>query len=121
MHGGAANAGARVAVAALVVVAFACGGCTPQPNAATQAPYEYQRIIMGAPCRLVIHAADESTADDAAQAVFARMGEIEEALSDWMPESEVRRLPAAAASFPTHHRIWPCSDPQRLRSPFHLR
>ena len=54
MPGGPANAGARVAVAALVAVAFVCGGCSPQPTAATQAPYEYQRIIMGAPCRLVI-------------------------------------------------------------------
>ena len=98
MHGGAANAGARVAVAALVAAAFACGGCTPQPTAATQAPYEYQRIIMGAPCRLVIHAADEAAADDAAQAAFARMGAMEEALSDWMPASEVRRLPAAAGA-----------------------
>ena len=98
MHGGAANAGARVASAALVAVAFACGGCSPPPTAATKAPYEYQRIIMGAPCRLVIHAVDETTADDAAQAAFARMGTMEEALSDWMPASEVRRLPAAAGA-----------------------
>ena len=95
---GAASAGVRVAVAALVAVAFACFGCSPQPTAATQAPYEYQRIIMGAPCRLVIHAVDETTADDAAPAAFARMGPMEEALSDWMPASEVRRLPAAAGA-----------------------
>ena len=96
MRVGAAGAGARVAVAALAAVAFACGGCTPQPTAATPAPYEYRRIIMGAPCRLVIHATDEQTADDAAQAAFARMGAMEEALSAWMPASEVCRLPAAA-------------------------
>ena len=95
---GAASAGARAAVAALVAVAFACVGCSPQPTAATRAPYEYQRIIMGAPCRLVVHAADELTADDAAQAAFARMGTMEEALSDWMPQSEVRRLTAAAGA-----------------------
>jgi thiamine biosynthesis lipoprotein len=95
---GAASAGVRVAVAALVAVAFACVGCSPQPTAATLTPYEYQRIIMGAPCRLVIHAVDETTADDAAQAAFARMGTMEEALSDWMPQSEVRRLPAAAGA-----------------------
>ena len=98
MRVGAASAGARVASAALVAVAFACGGCSPQPTAATPTSFEYQRIIMGAPCRLVIHAADEATADDAAQAAFARMGAMEEALSDWMPASEVRRLPAAAGA-----------------------
>lgn len=95
---GTANAGARVAAAALAAVAFACGSCTPHPTAVVPAPYEYQRIIMGAPCRLVIHAADEPTADDAARAAFARMGAMEEALSDWMPESEVRRLPTAAGT-----------------------
>jgi len=36
--------------------------------------------------------------EQAAQAAFARMGEMEEALSDWMPASEVRRLPLTAGA-----------------------
>ncbi len=48
---------------------------------------------MGAPCTIVLYAADEAAADAAARAAFARLAQIEEALSDWMPASEVRRLP----------------------------
>ena len=49
-----------------------------------------------APARVVFYASDVDAADEAARAVFARLGAIEEALSDWMPASEVRQLPARA-------------------------
>ncbi|MBU3683129.1 MAG: FAD:protein FMN transferase [Phycisphaerales bacterium] len=57
--------------------------------------HEYRRIVMGAECRVVV-AADEQTADRAAEAAFARLAEVEQALSDWMAGSEVRRLPVRA-------------------------
>ena len=64
-------------------------------TAACTQVHEYRRIVMGAECRILV-AADEQTADRAAEAAFARLAEVEEALSDWMAGSEVRRLPVRA-------------------------
>jgi thiamine biosynthesis lipoprotein len=85
--------------AACCVAAAGCSGqrATPAAQAAASAPateaFEYRRIVMGAECRLVLHAASQSTADAAARAAFERLAAIEESLSDWMPSSEVRSLP----------------------------
>lgn len=74
-------------VACLVPWAALAAACTPV--------HEYRRIVMGAECRILV-AADEPTADRAAEAAFARLAEVEQALSDWMAASEVRRLPVRA-------------------------
>jgi thiamine biosynthesis lipoprotein len=79
----------RAAVAAAFAALAALGGC------ATAEVHEYRRIVMGAECRILV-AADEASADRAAAAAFRRLAEVEEALSDWIPSSEVRRLPARA-------------------------
>ena len=80
MRGAAAGAALWCAVAAT--------GC------ATEA-FEYRRIVMGAECRIVLHAPDRAAADDAARAAYARLAEVEESLSDWLATSEVRSLPTA--------------------------
>jgi thiamine biosynthesis lipoprotein len=82
-------AAARARIMALPAVA-ACllAGCACEVR-------EYRRIVMGAECRILL-CADESTADRAAVAAFRRLAEVEEALSDWMVASEVRRLPMRA-------------------------
>ena len=83
----------RRAGAALVALAVATAvGCAPV--------HEYRRIVMGAECRILI-AADEATADRAADAAFRRLAEVEHALSDWMAASEVRQLPARAGESAT--------------------
>ena len=89
--------------AACCVAAAGCAGERTAPDGRASAPaseaapaveaFEYRRIVMGAECRLVLHAASQSTADAAARAAFARLAAIEESLSDWMPSSEVRSLP----------------------------
>jgi thiamine biosynthesis lipoprotein len=79
----------RAAVAAAFAALAALGGC------ATAEVHEYRRIVMGAECRILV-AADEASADRAAAAAFRRLAEVEEALSDWIPSSEVRQLPARA-------------------------
>ena len=71
---------------------------TAGPDARPGEPFEFRRIVMGAPSRLVLYARDPDEADAAASAAFARLGEIEEALSDWMPASEVRQLPTTAGA-----------------------
>ena len=79
--------GAAAAVPWLAASMALTAACTPV--------HEYRRIVMGAECRILV-AADEPTADRAAEAAFARLAEVEEALSDWMAGSEVRRLPVRA-------------------------
>jgi thiamine biosynthesis lipoprotein len=73
--------------AAAVLSAVVAASCTPV--------HEYRRVVMGAECRILV-CADEATADRAAAAAFRRLAEVEEALSDWMASSEVRRLPTRA-------------------------
>lgn len=92
----------RAAAALVAACCLAAAGCAGQPavrssqaaapEEATEA-FEYRRIVMGAECRLVLHAASQAAADAAARAAFARLAAIEESLSDWMPSSEVRSLP----------------------------
>ncbi len=60
--------------------------------------HDYHRVIMGSPCRLVAWAPDAAAADEGARAAFARLGQVDEALSDWMRASEVRRLPSRAGT-----------------------
>ena len=47
---------------------------------------------MGMPVRLVLHAPDEQSAIDAARAAFARIQSLDEMMSDYRPDSELRRL-----------------------------
>ena len=65
--------------------------------APTDNQFEFSRIVMGAPCRVVFYAPSEESANESARAVFERLARIEEALSDWMPSSETRQLPSLAA------------------------
>ena len=71
------------------------GPVTTQSEVDTQ-QFEFSRVVMGAPCRVVFYAPHEEAANQSARAVFERLGRIEEALSDWMPASETRQLPSAS-------------------------
>jgi thiamine biosynthesis lipoprotein len=50
---------------------------------------------MGMPVRLVLHAPDERSALDAARAAFARIQSLDEMMSDYRADSELRRLERA--------------------------
>ncbi len=82
----------RWCTAAAVLLAALAAGCTPV--------HEYRRVVMGAECRILV-AADEATADRAAEAAFRRLAEVEQALSDWMAAGEVRQLPVRAGESAT--------------------
>jgi thiamine biosynthesis lipoprotein len=47
---------------------------------------------MGLPVRIVLHAADEQTARRAAAAAFDRIATLDRMMSDYRPDSEVRRI-----------------------------
>ena len=54
------------------------------------------RRIMGAPWKIVVHAADDAAGEAAIAAAFAEIERLEQVLSDYDPESELSRLSAAA-------------------------
>src|SRR2546429_4212599 len=57
---------------------------------------QYAELHMGMAVRVVVYAADDATARRAARAAYARIAELEDVMSDYRPESEVRRLAAPA-------------------------
>jgi thiamine biosynthesis lipoprotein len=62
--------------------------------------YSYSHHAMGCEARVVLYAPDEVTATRAAEAAFARIDAIEQALSDWRDDSDAERLCGAAGQGP---------------------
>lgn len=58
--------------------------------------FEYRELHMGTEARIALYARDPSAADSAAAAAFARIAEIDRALSDYRVDSEVAAVEAAA-------------------------
>jgi thiamine biosynthesis lipoprotein len=54
--------------------------------------YEFSEVHMGTRFRLVLYAADETTARLAARAAFARVAQLDRILSDYRADSELMRL-----------------------------
>jgi thiamine biosynthesis lipoprotein len=53
---------------------------------------EYVELHMGMAVRIVVYAADDTTSRRAARAAYARIAALEDVMSDYRPESEIRRL-----------------------------
>jgi thiamine biosynthesis lipoprotein len=100
----------------IVALAAALSGCgsaqpTTAPNVASTAPataravpdlrrFEYSKIYMGMRTRLVVYAIDETAAVNACRAAFDRVGQVEDAASDYRRDSELMKLCATAATRP---------------------
>jgi len=69
-----------------------------QPPAATR--FEFTEPHMGTLFRIVLYAADESKANTAAKAAFARIAELDGIMSDYKPASELMRLCKKAGGDP---------------------
>ena len=54
--------------------------------------FEFSRTEMAIPIRIVLYAADNATAVKAAEAAFSRFHQLNAILSDYDPQSELRRL-----------------------------
>jgi len=78
-------------ISALAAILFTTGLLTA---AAPQVPqrFEFTKILMGMPFKIVLYAPDESTANAAAQAALARIKQLNGILSDYEPESELMKL-----------------------------
>jgi thiamine biosynthesis lipoprotein len=55
-------------------------------------PYEFSQVHMGMPVRILLHASDDRRAESAARAAFARIAALDQMMSDYRPDSELRRL-----------------------------
>ncbi len=80
-------------VAALAVIAIGAGGQLPRP-------FEYSQVHMGLPVRILLHASDERRAETAMGAAFARIAALDRMMSDYQPDSELRRLEGGAGWTP---------------------
>ena len=70
------------------------------PGALSTQRYEYSRPLMGTSMRIVLYAADADTAGAAADAGFARIAELDLALSDYRDSSELMQLSRKAGTGP---------------------
>jgi len=69
-----------------------------RPAPAQAVRRQYAELHMGVAARIVLYAPDDATARRAARAAYARMALLEDIMSDYRPESEVRRLAARAGA-----------------------
>ena len=60
--------------------------------------YEFSQVQMGTTFRLVFYTQNDSTAQLAARASFQKIEQLNQILSDYLPESELNRLSAAAGN-----------------------
>jgi FAD:protein FMN transferase len=67
-------------------------------SATQQVRREYIELHMGVAVRIVLYAADDGTTRRAARAAYARIAQLEEIMSDYRPQSEVRRLATRAGA-----------------------
>mgnify|MGYP001170231665 CR=1 FL=1 len=79
--------------------------------AAADGPLErfaYARAHLGTRVRIVLYAPDEATADEAAEAAYDRVIELNAILSDYSSSSEVSRLSTEAVTAPVaiSHELW---------------
>ena len=87
----------RVRLGPIVALLVLFGGCASarggavKPQAALE-KFEFVRDKMGGPFRVVLYAADRSAADKIADAVYARVDQLNFVLSDYDPTSELSKL-----------------------------
>jgi len=61
-------------------------------GADAQVRREFTAVHMGVPVRMVLHSSSDLVASKAARAAFARIAELDDKMSDYRPQSEVRML-----------------------------
>lgn len=83
--------------------------CAAPATARALERYEFSRPQMGMRFQIVLYAADEKTAEEAANAAFRRIKEINAAMSDYEPDSELSRLSRTSGSgqaVPLSGQLW---------------
>ena len=80
---------------AFLVASLAAIQTEPSPEPTR---FEFSRPLMGTDFRIVIYAVEGARAQEAAALAYARVAELEDVLSDFDPESELRQLSATAGT-----------------------
>lgn len=84
--------------ASTIVATMLLCGSTAADDPAVVRRYEYSEVHMGTDFRVVLYAADETTANRAAAAAFVRVAELNKVMSDYDPQSELSLLSATSGS-----------------------
>ena len=85
----------RVIILAIILLVFPVSGLSGcQSDSESLQRHEFSRLRMGARASLTFYMEDEMMAAKAAEAVFARLAEIEDVISDWRSDSEVMTVQA---------------------------
>ena len=94
----------NVVLLGLLALVGGCHRSQPASRPAVTQPalsrFEYSKIYMGVRTRLVVYASDETAAVNACRAAFDRVGKVEDAASDYRPQSEVMKLCRTATTRP---------------------
>jgi len=79
------------------------GGAALLPAAEPIKRFEFTETEMAVPIRIILYAPDNTTASDAARAAYARFRRLNAVMSDYDPNSELRRLcDASCEGNPVH-------------------
>jgi len=92
-----------------LVCLFAAGISAAGPGEPGLSRFRFNGVEMAVPVKIVLYAADEATATQAAEAALARMRQLNAILSDYDPESELRRLCSTSMEgkpIPVSEELW---------------
>ena len=84
---------------------------TTSSAAAALNRFEFTQTEMAVPIRIVLYAADDTTAAAAARAAFSRFHDLNASMSDYDPQSELRRLCYASSE---GRAVWVSDDLWRV-------
>jgi thiamine biosynthesis lipoprotein len=94
----------------LAIVWLLCVSVAPAMSTeTTQTRFEFRQTEMAIPIRIVIYSTENATAAKAAEAAFSRFQQLNAILSDYDPQSELRRLCDTAGgghSVPVSNDLW---------------
>lgn len=80
------------------------GAAASDSHACSKTPilsrFEYSRIVMGVPARIIVYAPDAATAEAGCLKAFGRLSALEEMMSDYRADSELNRLCAQSGGPP---------------------
>jgi FAD:protein FMN transferase len=79
----------------LALVGLRIGPDPPLAQAVPQLPHEFAQVHMGMPVRIRLYSSSETAAGTAAAAAFTRVAALDQMMSDYRPDSELRRLGSA--------------------------
>ncbi|MGV3774738.1 MAG: FAD:protein FMN transferase [Verrucomicrobiales bacterium] len=86
------------------MIAVGCGNTPPKQQGQQKKSdfgllrFEYEQAQMGVPFKMILYAADESTAESAARAAFSRVEALNAIMSDYETDSEIMLLSRRSGS-----------------------